>query len=259
MVNSITEGIKLQSQNRPNRSRKTNESDSRFENGGGGGAANGNGGGGGHHLAGQGEGSSGASRETTSGGASETNRQTSNPPSVRSTPSPVPSNFSSGTSNKFKRARSILTSERSEESESNSEVECSRTEGNDSNVDTEGEGGSELGLNDEIELVFKPHPTEMAADNPLVKALKENCIRYLKTTANASGLFIDFVHKSVVNAIIFPPSGSSQQVSGHAIDARSGNGAARSRSSAELLHLHCSTATATARSERQSDAAPSQR
>lgn len=183
MVNSITEGIKLQSQNRPNRSRKLNESESRFENGG---SANGGGGSGGH-LAGQGEGS-GASRETTSGGASETNRQTSNPPSVRSTPSPVPSNFSSGTSNKFKRARSILTSERSEESESNSEVECSRTEGNDSNVDTEGEGGSELGLNDEIELVFKPHPTEMAADNPLVKALKENCIRYLKTTANASGI-----------------------------------------------------------------------
>lgn len=95
-------------------------------------------------------------------------------------------------SNKYKRSRSILTTserseERSEESESNSEVEGSRTEGNDSNLDTEGEGGgSELGLNDEIELVFKPHPTEMAADNPLVRALKENSVRYLKTTANAS-------------------------------------------------------------------------
>lgn len=119
---------------------------------------------------------------------SSSSRQHSNPPSVRSTPSPVPSNFSSGTSNKIKRSRSILTaSELTEESESNSEVDYSRTEGNDSNVDTEGEGNSELGLNDEIELVFKPHPTEMTGDNPLVKALKENCIRYLKTTANASG------------------------------------------------------------------------
>lgn len=246
MVNSITEGIKLQSQNRPNRSRKMNESE---ESGGGGGGGrgrfeNGTSSNSGvssaasaasaaaasvtaasagvaaaaavaaniasataaaqvsstatanHHSAtSSADGGSHTARETSSSNASESNtRHTSNPPSVRSTPSPVPSNFSSGTSNKFKRGRSILTSERSEErseeSESNSEVEGSRTEGNDSNLDTEGEGGgSELGLNDEIELVFKPHPTEMAADNPLVKALKENSIRYLKTTANASGMY----------------------------------------------------------------------
>lgn len=106
----------------------------------------------------------------------------SNPPSVRSTPSPVPSNSSSS---KPKRAMSVLTSERSEESESDSQMDC-RTEG-DSTIDTEGEGNGELGINDEIELVFKPHPTEMAADNQLMKALKENCIRYIKTTANATG------------------------------------------------------------------------
>lgn len=155
-----------------------------------------------------GEGGSGsASREATLGAANESNRQTSNPPSVRSTPSPVPSNFSSGTSNKFKRARSILTSERSEESESNSEVECSRTEGNDSNVDTEGEGGSELGLNDEIELVFKPHPTEMAdAENPL----KE---RYLKTTANASGNYQHEAACIVVSLIIIFPINKKKLVS----------------------------------------------
>jgi E3 ubiquitin-protein ligase RNF1/2 len=41
----------------------------------------------------------------------------------------------------------------------------------------------------EIELVFKPHPTEMAGDNSLIKALKENSIRYIKTTANATGNF----------------------------------------------------------------------
>jgi len=38
----------------------------------------------------------------------------------------------------------------------------------------------------EIELVFKPHPTEMGGDNSLIKALKENSVRYIKTTANAS-------------------------------------------------------------------------
>lgn len=118
------------------------------------------------------------------------NRFASNPPSVRSTPSPVPSNQSSGTSSKVKRSRSVMTSERSEESESNSEIDYSRTDGNDSNLDTEGEGTSELGVSDEIELVFKPHPTEMAGDNLLVKALKENSVRYLKTTANASGKFL---------------------------------------------------------------------
>lgn len=171
MVNSITEGIKLQSQNRPQRSRKHNEIESRFDT-----VSQLN--------------PEGAVRESsTTTAAGENPRQSSNPPSVRSTPSPVPSNFSSGTGNKVKRARSILTSERSEESESNSEVDYSRTDGNDSNIDTEGEGNCELGLNDEIELVFKPHPIEMAADNPLVKALKENCIRYLKTTANASGKY----------------------------------------------------------------------
>lgn len=119
-----------------------------------------------------------------------TNRFASNPPSVRSTPSPVPSNQSSTgqSSSKLKRSRSVMTSERSEESESNSEIDYSRTDGNDSNLDTEGEGTSELGVSDEIELVFKPHPTEMAGDNQLVKALKENSVRYLKTTANASGM-----------------------------------------------------------------------
>ncbi|KAG4067396.1 hypothetical protein HA402_015832 [Bradysia odoriphaga] len=124
-------------------------------------------------------------RESSSG-LNTGDRQSSNPPSVRSTPSPAPSNNSSGTG-KIKSARSAMSWERSEESESNSEeIDYSRTDGNESNVDTEGEGNSELGLNDEIELVFKPHPTEMTSDNPLMRALKENCVRYLKTTANAT-------------------------------------------------------------------------
>ncbi|XP_055640874.1 E3 ubiquitin-protein ligase RING1-like [Toxorhynchites rutilus septentrionalis] len=114
------------------------------------------------------------------GHGDEPMRQSSNPPSVRSTPSPVPSNVSSAS--KAKRARSVLTSEKSEESESNSEMD-GRTEENDSNLDTEGEGNSEHG-SDEIELVFKPHPTEMTGDNPLLKAF--NSLRYIKTTSNAT-------------------------------------------------------------------------
>ncbi|XP_037948354.1 E3 ubiquitin-protein ligase RING1 isoform X2 [Teleopsis dalmanni] len=208
LVNSINEGIKLQSQNRPQR----------FRTKGSGNRGNGNGGGGNNHN----QHANNASNDSNTNGNESDNRENSappptnvppttiqsstpttaavpttvpstsanrmqqddgasNPPSVRSTPSPVPSNSSS---TKPKRAMSVLTSERSEESESDSQMDC-RTEG-DSNIDTEGEGNGELGINDEIELVFKPHPTEMAGDNQLMKALKENCIRYIKTTANAT-------------------------------------------------------------------------
>ncbi|XP_061391320.1 E3 ubiquitin-protein ligase RING1 [Musca vetustissima] len=222
LVNSINEGIKLQSQNRPQRFR------TKGSGGGRGSQANGT-----NHNSSHAHNVSNESN--TNGNESDSNRENStgpanvaaraatppppthsttpstvannivatsstgmanqgaststtrmddggsNPPSVRSTPSPVPSNSSSS---KPKRAMSVLTSERSEESESDSQMDC-RTEG-DSNIDTEGEGNGELGINDEIELVFKPHPTEMAADNQLMKALKENCIRYIKTTANAT-------------------------------------------------------------------------
>uniref|UniRef100_A0A182QNF5 RING-type E3 ubiquitin transferase n=1 Tax=Anopheles farauti TaxID=69004 RepID=A0A182QNF5_9DIPT len=216
LVHSINEGIKLQSQNRPNRKQKgenegpisssnpsavaptaassgatangTSEPGKENQPSAAGGTGTGAAGtataaaaavsGGGASAAGTGGG--GGSGGSTTGG--DQMRQSSNPPSVRSTPSPVPSNISSAS--KAKRARSVLTSERSEESESNSEMDV-RTEENDSNLDTEGEGNSEHG-SDEIELVFKPHPTEMAGDNPLLKALKENSIRYIKTTSNAT-------------------------------------------------------------------------
>lgn len=45
---------------------------------------------------------------------------------------------------------------------------------------------------DEIELVFKPHPTEIVRDNHLIKCLKENSVRYIKTTANATGKLVKF-------------------------------------------------------------------
>lgn len=178
LVNSITEGIKLQSQNRPQRSRKALDENSNSGQPTSNGTAEGG-------------------NQTTStgvvaakeGSAAPTAQSSSNPPSVRSTPSPVPSSISSTSKNTSttKRAKSVLTSERSEESESS---EADRTEGGDS-LDTEGEGGSDtLMSNDEIELVFKPHPTEMTGDNQLIKALKENSVRYIKTTANATGYCI---------------------------------------------------------------------
>lgn len=56
---------------------------------------------------------------------------------------------------------------------------------------TEGDGSRGVTL-DEIELVFKPHPTEMGSDNQLIRVLKENSVRYIKTTANATGKYINF-------------------------------------------------------------------
>lgn len=53
-------------------------------------------------------------------------------------------------------------------------------------MDTEGEG--EVLNPNEIELIFKPHPTEMMGDNQLMRALRDSSVRFLKTTANASGI-----------------------------------------------------------------------
>ncbi|KAL4708694.1 hypothetical protein ACJJTC_017373 [Scirpophaga incertulas] len=171
LVNSITEGIKMQSQNRPQRSRKNADDNSNPSN------SNGN------TENAQTNGSTsagpkeGASAENSTPPA--TAQSTSNPASVRSTPSPVLSGVSSASKNTNKRAKSVLTSERSEESESSD----GRTEGENS-MDTEGEG-EPLNPN-EIELVFKPHPTEMTGDNHLMRALGDSSVRYLKTVANAS-------------------------------------------------------------------------
>ncbi|CAH2231970.1 E3 ubiquitin-protein ligase RING1 isoform X2 [Pararge aegeria] len=174
LVNSITEGIKLQSQNRPQRARKNIEENSNPP------TTNGN-----PEPVVQ-NGSNGSTSVPKDPPSSASNpappaQLTSNPASVRSTPSPVPSNISSISKNTSttKRAKSIMTSEHSEESESSE----GRTEGENS-MDTEGEG-EPLNPN-EIELVFKPHPTEMTGDNQLMRALRDSSVRYLKTTANAS-------------------------------------------------------------------------
>ncbi|CAH1956494.1 unnamed protein product [Acanthoscelides obtectus] len=194
LVQSIKEGIKIQSQNRPNRGRKTNEAggiENQDENTSN--VAN-NATSANENL--QSSQQLNAPQSTPSNSANNASNNQAQPnatapspsPSGRSTPSQPPSPVSSsvGSISKSlsgKRPKSVMTSERSEESESSERTE---------QTDTEGEGPSEPMTLNEIELVFKPHPTEMSGDNPLVKALKENSIRYIKTTANAT---VDHLHK----------------------------------------------------------------
>ncbi|XP_060522390.1 E3 ubiquitin-protein ligase RING1 [Cylas formicarius] len=192
-VQSINEGIKLQSQNRVPRGRKNNEtvtSESQNENANvtNAPASSEN------NAPTPPNNSTNTSNQPapnatpTNQTAPQTNNNPGSPaPSGRSTPSqppsPVSSSVSSISKSLGKRPKSVLTSERSEESDS-----TERTE----QTDTDGEGPSEPMTLNEIELVFKPHPTEMSGDNALVKALKENSIRYIKTTANAT---VDHLHK----------------------------------------------------------------
>ncbi|KAK9687640.1 RAWUL domain RING finger- and WD40-associated ubiquitin-like [Popillia japonica] len=203
LVNSITEGIKVQLQNRPNRSRKGNEE-----------SGSGNPGEPNQSTAqpiesGSSQGQSSSSQPIPVSNASVSNIPTGNismasdshssgnlntttaarmaspAPSGRSTPSQPPSPGSSLGKSIGKRPKSAFTSERKRSEESETSERTDQT-------DTEGEGPSEPLTLNEIELVFKPHPTEMSGDNPLVKALKENSVRYIKTTANAT---VDHLHK----------------------------------------------------------------
>ncbi|KAF7281822.1 hypothetical protein GWI33_004223 [Rhynchophorus ferrugineus] len=180
-VQSINEGIKLQSQNRAPRGRKPNETvtseNQQGEN----------------PLPSVGIGESppvnqgNTNNSTTPNNINQNAGRSTNPgspaPSGRSTPSQPPSPVSSSVSSIKRRPKSAMTSERSEESDSTAQTE---------QTDTDGEGPSEPQTLNEIELVFKPHPTEMSGDNPLMKALQENSIRYIKTTANAT---VDHLHK----------------------------------------------------------------
>ncbi|KAL7290274.1 hypothetical protein TKK_0015976 [Trichogramma kaykai] len=184
LVNSITEGIKLQSQNRPQRSRKNagdadvptasaNFNNNRSLNQTSNASTNNN------QL--ESPQSNGPSRDNHSNNSNGLSQPVASPAISGAasrnsmTPSPVPSN-----SKHFKQSNSF---QNSENDSSSAEAE---TGGKDSMVDTEGEGSSDPLMPNEIELVFKPHPTEMASDNSLIKALKENCIRYIKTTADAT-------------------------------------------------------------------------
>jgi len=73
-------------------------------------------------------------------------------------------------------------------------VMISEKEGSALTVDTldttECDGTSKSVPVDEIEIVLKhltPYPSAMASYNPFIRVLKENSVRYIKTTANATG------------------------------------------------------------------------
>lgn len=155
LLNSIEEGIKLQSQNRGTRIRK-NAPDT----------------------------------VSTSGGGTEVtaNSSLATTPNVSAPSTPTPSEASSSAPSAKKRAK--LSSNLSENESTGSGAEGPSDPG-DKGEDASGGGPSGCGPSyNEIELVFKPHPIEMGGDNELIKALKENSIRYIKTTSNATGMLI---------------------------------------------------------------------
>ena len=98
------------------------------------------------------------------------------------TPSPIPLNPKPA-----KRFKSLQITDDSSSAE---------TGGNESVGDSEWENSTEPLTLNEIELVFKPQPTEMTGDNSLIKALKENSVRYIKTTANATGKYKFNIYKN---------------------------------------------------------------
>lgn len=64
----------------------------------------------------------------------------------------------------------------------------SETESSNMEVDREMQSGSLTAPSgvDEVELVFRPHPLQMGDEAGLWRELKDNAVRYLKTTANAT-------------------------------------------------------------------------
>lgn len=95
-------------------------------------------------------------------------------------PSPTPGGSQSSSSGQMKPVKRPKMAITSENDSASSSMEASGGQ----DTATEGEGGETF---DEVELVFKPHPVEMS-DSPVMKMLKEeDTIRFLKTTANATG------------------------------------------------------------------------
>lgn len=144
LMNSINEGLKMQSQNRLQRSKKSTVD---VEN------------------------STGSSNDATNNEAPKPPEQAQSSSSVRAESSHEESNHSKA--------------DNRPQSSDNEGPESSAESSDQVGSGTEGEGPSEPPV-DEIELVFMPHPTEMPADNYLMKALKDNTVRYIKTTANAT-------------------------------------------------------------------------
>ncbi|KAF4522713.1 hypothetical protein B566_EDAN012730 [Ephemera danica] len=165
LVNSISEGIKLQSQNRPQRRPKTaNETDMTPTN------------------------TPNVSAPSTPTPMQQGESVTPVPQQGPSSHAPSPVNMMgvaqqpSGSSGQLVQPKLKKVKVATSENDSGSDPG-----GQDSVGDGDGPSSSEPSVK-EIELVFKPHPTEMAGENSPLKALKEKeeATRFIKTTANAT-------------------------------------------------------------------------
>ncbi|XP_046990800.1 E3 ubiquitin-protein ligase RING1 [Schistocerca americana] len=164
LVNSINEGIKSQSQNRPQRSRKAaNESDTAP-----GGTPNASAPTTPTHQ------DAGAPRPITPPASEPTPPAVPPPPQQPQPPPPSPTLSNKST----KRLKSVPNSENES---AGSSVEAGGHESSVGEVDA-----AEPAMLNEVEIIFKPHPTEMLGEQVLIKALKDNSVRYIKTTANAT-------------------------------------------------------------------------
>ncbi|BES87683.1 unnamed protein product [Nesidiocoris tenuis] len=168
LMNSINEGMKIQSQNRLQRSKK-NVSDVDINTGNSSQDFN-------------------DARQTAGAGVPP---PANAPAGVNSSAAPVKQGHSENSQSSF--AQMSAGEERPPGAKRSAKTETTSSESNDDGdssengcpgSNTEGEGASEA--LDEIELVFKPHPVEMTVDNSLMRALKDNTTKYIKTTANAT-------------------------------------------------------------------------
>jgi len=161
LMNSINEGIKIQTQNRLQRSKKTNNEVDLHN---------------------------GSSNDATPTPAQPSTAEKSIPQSSN----PSPSTFSEQSQSSFQHIKEDSNGPRLKKPKS--DVTSSENESEDSSMDasigqesaTDGEGTSDMMTLDEIELVFMPHPVEMPPEHQLVRSLKENTVRYIKTTANGT-------------------------------------------------------------------------
>lgn len=164
LMNSINEGIKMQNQNRLQRSKKA-VNDINVES-----------------VAGSSSQDVNYDSKSSTGISPATGHNNKAPSESSHSSFTLQNQLSNDDSNGPKMAKRQKTEPSSSDESGDSSVDASG--GHDSV--TEGEGASDLLSIDEIELVFKPHPIEMSSDNGLMRALKDNSIRYIKTTANAT-------------------------------------------------------------------------
>lgn len=154
---AINEGIKVQTQNRLQRSKKSNNDNENNQ--------------------------PNSSQDVNSNDPKPNSTSLSGAKSDSQCSFNVPSAMSNEDSNgpkMPKRAKHDVTSSENDSGESSMDASAGQESA------TEGEASADAMQVDEIELVFMPHPNEMTSDNTLMRALRDNTTRYIKTTANAT-------------------------------------------------------------------------